>query len=72
MCLAAIYWARCRKVYYANTQQEAAEIQFDDTRLYREVAQPIALRESPMKQLLHREALEVFAESRAKPDKTQY
>lgn len=72
MCLAAIYWARCRKVYYANTQQEAAEIQFDDTRLYREVAQPIALRESPMKQLLHREALEVFAEWTAKPDKTQH
>jgi tRNA(Arg) A34 adenosine deaminase TadA len=72
MCLAAIYWARCRKVYYANTRQDAAQINFDDARLYREVARPIARRELPMKQLLHREARAVFAEWAAKPDKIPY
>src|SRR5262249_37240968 len=29
MCLGAIYWARLRRVYYANTRSEAAHIEFD-------------------------------------------
>src|SRR6185503_17443301 len=36
MCLAAIYWARFKKVYYANTRKDAAKIKFDDAFLYRE------------------------------------
>ena len=72
MCLAAIYWARCRKVYYANTRKDAAKIQFDDDFLYREVALPIARRKLPMKQLLRNEALKVFAEWADKPDKIPY
>ena len=72
MCLAAIYWARFRKVYFANTRRDAARVQFDDDWLYREVAQPIARRKIPMRQLLRTEALEVFAEWQAKSDKTLY
>jgi tRNA(Arg) A34 adenosine deaminase TadA len=72
MCLSAIYWARLRKVYYANTRKDAANIQFDDDFLYREVALPINRRKLPMKQLLHKEALKVFTEWVAKPDKTPY
>jgi tRNA(Arg) A34 adenosine deaminase TadA len=30
MCLGAIYWARLRRVYYANTRIEAAQIGFDE------------------------------------------
>ena len=30
MCLGAIYWARFRTLYYANTRAEAAAIGFDD------------------------------------------
>jgi guanine deaminase len=72
MCLAAIYWARFKKVYYANTRHDAAKIQFDDDWLYREVAQPVAKRKIPMRQLLRGEALKVFAEWQAKPDKIRY
>ena len=72
MCLAAIYWARCSKIYYANTRKDAAKIQFDDDFLYREVALPIARRKLPMKQLLRNEALKVFAEWADKPDKISY
>src|ERR1039457_6744641 len=71
MCLAAIYWARFKKVYYANTRQDAARIQFDDEWLYREVAKPISRRKIPMRQLLHAEALPVFAEWQAKSDKNR-
>jgi guanine deaminase len=30
MCLAAIYWARLDRIWYANNQADAAAIQFDD------------------------------------------
>jgi tRNA(Arg) A34 adenosine deaminase TadA len=72
MCLSAIYWARFSRVYYANTRRDAAEIQFDDELIYHEVAQPVAARKIPMRQLLRDEALTVFAEWQAKPDKIQY
>ena len=72
MCLAAAYWARVRRMYYANTRQDAAAIGFDDEFLYREVAKPVARRKIPTRQLLRREALKVFAEWRSKPDKIHY
>ena len=72
MCLAAGYWARLRKIYYANTRQDAAKIGFDDAALYREVARPISRRNIFMKQMLRNAALEVFAEWKIKPDKIQY
>jgi len=72
MCLAAIYWARLARVYYANTRRDAAHVQFDDDWIYREVARPLARRKIPMRQLLRAEALAVFAEWEAKPDKILY
>ena len=72
MCLSAIYWARLKRVYYANTRKDAAAIDFDDDFLYREVARPISRRKIPMKQLLRSEALKVFAEWDAKADKIPY
>ncbi len=72
MCLAAIYWARLKKVYYANTRRDAAKIEFDDALIYREVSRPISQRQIPMKQLLHGEALKAFAEWQAKADKIRY
>ena len=72
MCLAAIYWARFPKVFYANTRKDAARIAFDDDFIYREVSTPIARRKIPMKQLLRPEALKVFAEWKNKADKIRY
>jgi tRNA(Arg) A34 adenosine deaminase TadA len=72
MCLAAIYWARIKRVYYANTRQDAARIQFDDEFIYHEVGQSLKRRKIPMRQLLRGEAMKVFAEWQAKPDKMLY
>ena len=72
MCLAAIYWARFPKVFYANTRKDAARIAFDDDFIYREVSTPIGRRKIPMKQMLRSEALKVFVEWKNKPDKTLY
>jgi guanine deaminase len=72
MCLAAIYWSRIGKIFYANTRKDAARIEFDDDLIYREVSRPISGRKIPMKQLLHVEALKVFAEWKNKTDKIRY
>jgi guanine deaminase len=72
MCLSAIYWARLGNVFYGNTRQDAARINFDDDFLYREVALPIRKRTLKMKQLLHAEALAAFAEWQRKTDKVLY
>jgi tRNA(Arg) A34 adenosine deaminase TadA len=72
MCLSAIYWARFKKVYFANTRKDAAKINFDDDLIYREVAKPIAKRMMPMKPLLRSEALKVFAEWEKKTDRIRY
>jgi len=72
MCLSAIYWARFKKVYYANTRKDAARIQFDDDFIYREVALPISRRKISMKQLLRSEALVAFKEWKNKADKIRY
>jgi len=40
MCLGAIYWSRIRRVYYANTREDAARIRFSDEDIYDEMARP--------------------------------
>ncbi len=72
MCLSAIYWARVGSVFYANTRQDAAKIDFDDDFIYREVALPIGKRTLKMKQLLREEAFDAFAEWQQKTDKVLY
>jgi guanine deaminase len=72
MCLAAIYWARLDRVYYANTRADAAAIGFDDDHLYREVAKEIAERGLPFIRLECEEAARVFREWVEKPDKIPY
>lgn len=72
MCLAAIYWAHLDRVYYANTQADAARIDFNDQLIYRELARPIARRKLPMAPVLRAEALKVFAEWKTKADKIEY
>jgi len=72
MCLAAIYWARMGKIFYANTRRDAAAAGFDDDLIEREVTRPVSRRKIPMRQLLRKDALKVFAEWKKKPDKVRY
>lgn len=60
MCLAALYWARIEKIYYANTRKDAASVDFDDDFLYREISKPMHKRSLLMKPLLRSQALPVF------------
>jgi guanine deaminase len=72
MCLGAIYWARPKAVYYANTRIDAASIGFDDSMIYDELAAPFNKRKIPIIQLGREEALKVFQAWQNKEDKKQY
>ncbi|HYD30117.1 MAG TPA: nucleoside deaminase [Azospirillaceae bacterium] len=72
MCLAAAYWARVERIFYANTRADAAGIGFDDDFLYREIALPVEARTLPTVRLLGDEARAVFEEWAAKPDRVPY
>lgn len=72
MCLGAIYWARPNKVYYANTKKDAAEINFDDDFIYKEIAKPLNKRNLQFIQLSRTEALEAFKLWATKQDKIDY
>ena len=48
MCLAAIYWARPDRVFYANTKEDAAGIGFDDSIIYEQLARPLHERSIPL------------------------
>ncbi|MDA9563148.1 nucleoside deaminase [Flavobacteriales bacterium] len=72
MCLGAIYWARPKAIYYANTKNDAAEINFDDQFIYEEIARPIAERKLFTRQMLRDEALEGFRKWTENTDKVEY
>ena len=72
MCLSAIYWARIDKIYYANTREDAKNIDFDDSFIYLEVAKKIDKRKIKMKQMNREDALEAFEIWKNKEDKIKY
>lgn len=72
MCLAAIYWARIDKIYFANSREDAAQIQFDDEFLYREINQPLEKRKIPTEQINREDAIKVFEAWEKKENKIRY
>jgi tRNA(Arg) A34 adenosine deaminase TadA len=72
MCMAAIYWARPERVYYANSKIDAAQIGFDDNFIYEELALPYQNRSIPLKRIKEKDALEAFKEWEKKSDKVRY
>jgi guanine deaminase len=72
MCLGAIYWARLRHIYYANTRKEAAGIGFDDDHIYREIGIDPGKRSIPATVIRPQGFEAPFAEWMKKPDKVRY
>ena len=72
MCLAAIYWARLDRIYYANRQEDANRVGFSDESFYREISLPPERRRIPMSRLLSDEAVAVFSEWDERSDKVIY
>lgn len=72
MCLGAIYWAHLDKLYYGNTQQNAADIGFDDAFIYEEMDLKPSQRHLFSEQLLNEEALKAFNAWTANENKEMY
>ena len=72
MCLGAIYWARLSRIYFASAAADASRIGFDDSMIYREIAQPLTQRTIPMIQLMREESLAAFRAWETKPNKIVY
>jgi tRNA(Arg) A34 adenosine deaminase TadA len=72
MCLGAIYWARPDKVYFGCTKKDAAEIDFDDDFIYRELELPLDKRKIEFTQIMEEDAKRVFQEWENKNDKISY
>jgi tRNA(Arg) A34 adenosine deaminase TadA len=72
MCLGAIYWARPKVVYFANSRQDAANIGFDDSMIYEELGIDLDKRKIPIINLLREDALKIFVEWQNKEDKISY
>ena len=72
MCLGAIYWARLSRVYFGSFATDASKAGFDDSFIYREIAQPHAQRGIPMIQMMREESLAAFRAWGEKPNKIPY
>ena len=76
MCLSAIIWSNIKKVYYANTKEDAADIGFRDEVIY-EFLDKLAddkldKKVLNLKSLDREEAIEVFERYKNEQQKVQY
>ncbi len=72
MCLGAIYWARLARVYFGNLASDASKIGFDDSFIYREIAQVLRKRSIPMVPMMREQALAAFRAWQEEPNKIPY
>ena len=72
MCLAAIYWARCERIFYGCRAADATDAGFDDSFLYEEMKKPLAERSMKIVQLLGDEAKESFEAWKKQANRVDY
>ncbi len=73
MCLSAIIWANIKKVYYANTKEDAENIGFRDDYIYDFIKSDMNDKDIlDLKGLNREEAIKVFEEYVDKEDKIEY
>jgi guanine deaminase len=67
MCLGAIYWARCDRLYFAAGREDAERAGFDDSHIYRELGVGLASRAIPTARTLTEEGRVVLERWRVMP-----
>ena len=72
LCLAAAYWARLDRIYFAASCDDATAAGFDDRNFYRELCLPVTDRSIRMQQALRHESLAAFRKWAAKSDRVPY
>lgn len=72
MCLSALYWAGVKKIFFANTKEDAAAIDFSDNFIYEELVRKREYRHLPAIHVDGTGAIKAFEKWAAKSDKTPY
>ena len=72
MCLSAIYWSHIDRVFYGNSRKDAANINFDDDHIYKELNLSINDRKIQMTQINQKEAKKAFDIWEKTKNKTNY
>lgn len=72
MCLSALYWAGVKKIFFGNTKEDAAAIDFSDKFIYDEIERKPEERHIPTVHVRGTRAIRAFEMWAAKPDKTLY
>lgn len=72
MCLSALYWAGVDKIYFGNTKEDAASINFSDRFIYDELALPLERRHLPAVHIEKSGAIKAFEKWASSSDKVEY
>ena len=72
MCLSALYWAGVSRIYYGNTAADAANIDFSDDFIYKEIEKPHLERAIPCIHIQDTDAIKSFNKWASKEDKIEY
>ncbi|HPD34329.1 MAG TPA: nucleoside deaminase [Candidatus Kapabacteria bacterium] len=72
MCISAIYWAKIKVVYYANTRYDAAKIGFSDEMIYNEICKQNENKQIQLIQIPNEYAQQIFNEWLEKEDRVSY
>lgn len=72
MCLGAIYWARPDNLYFACTREDAANVGFDDSYIYKQLSLPMEKRKIRTSHFMRDESMKVFDIWNGMTDKIEY
>lgn len=66
MCLGAIYWAKLNVIYFANSNEMASKIGFDDSFIFDEIKLQPEKRKIPMFKKEHKQAIKILTDWKSK------
>lgn len=72
MCLSALYWAGVKKIFYGNTKEDAAAIDFSDKFIYDEIDREPHLRFVKGIHVGNEDTIRAFEKWASKSDKIKY
>ncbi len=72
MCLGAIYWARPVRLVFAASKDDAAEVGFDDSFIYKEIVLDYDKRSITTEQMLNEEGKIPFTEWEKNENRVEY
>ncbi len=66
MCFSAIYWAKLKTVFFANTKKEGSDVGFDDSFIFEQMQKPANMQMISMHHYKEEAALNILKDWKAK------